>query len=266
MKSDHEERLSQGMHAGSESNHPTDFVAIGQGLVFSGELIGASGAEWRVRIDHFLIGDLSELIDFSERFSHVDPYDRYILVNALGDGRQLTAAPKWEKTHEGYVVSCAIRPSFPRTNVHRLPADLALNEAHDLFLVNGDLAVVSGLDALPQKIKMCLSTLRGEVLFHRNFGTRIKEYFDDLKGSPWLPRLVKLEVIRLACIPYSDPVGLREYTPMHSVKRVRSVDRIASDAEADWQPFRFLLEVEGVGPWQCDISIFIPRGQRPHLG
>ncbi|MFP3619171.1 hypothetical protein [Burkholderia sp. SIMBA_051] len=263
MKSDHESRLYGVDHASSRSTTDLDFVAIGPDLVLTGELVGASGTSWRIHVDHFLIGDIPALIGFSESFASIEPHDRYVLVNALGDGRQLLAAPTWEKTDRGCIISCDVRPSVPRTNAHRLPADLALNDAHDLFVSNGDLAIVSGLDSLPQKISMCLSTLRGEISSSPTFGARIKEYFDDLRGSPWLPRLIKLEVIRLACIPYRDPIGRQEYTPMHSVTRVRQVEQLLPEADGDWQRFRFQLDVEGVGPsWQCETRVFVPRGTR----
>lgn len=259
-KSEHERRVSAEFSGVAIPGADLDFLVIGQDLVCIGELIGTDGIEWRLRIDHFFIGDLSTLIKFSERFDRIDPYDRYVLVNALGDGRQLAAAPAWQKIDPGYVVSCQVRESFPRISAHNLPTDLALSDTHDMFVVNGKLATVSGLAALPQKIKMCLSILRGEMLFNRTFGTRIKEYFDLFHDSPWFQRLIQLEVIRMACIPYSDSITQRAYTPLHSVSRVLSIEQLPSEPADNWLPFRFHLEVEGVGPWQCDIPIFVPPG------
>ncbi len=256
MKSEHEHRVDL-ERRGTDS----DFLVIGQDLVCTGELIGTDGVEWRLRIDHFLIGDLSTLIKFSERFDRIDRYDRYVLVNALGDGRQLAAAPAWQKTDAGYIVSCRVCEDFPRISAHKLPMSHALNDAHDTFVVNGKWARVSGLAALPQRIKTCLSMLRGESPFHPTFGTRINEYSDLFQDSPWLPRLIKLEVIRMACIPYSDSTTRKAYTPLQSVLRVRSIEQLPSEQTGNWLPFHFELEVEGVGPWQRDISIFVPRSE-----
>ncbi|MDD5409807.1 MAG: hypothetical protein PHF31_00090 [Methylobacter sp.] len=262
MKLDHESQVSSEL-SGSRLRTETDFVALGQDLVFIGEVIGTIECEWQLRIDHFLIGDLSALIKFSERFDRIDRYDRYVLVNALGDGRQLAAAPVWQKTDAGYIVTCRVLKSFPRTSAHNIPTDLALSDAHDLFSVNGDFATVTGLAALPQKIRSCLSTFRGEMQFNPIFGTRIKEYFDLFRDSPWLLRLINLEVIRLACVPYYDSITKQDYTPLQSVLRVQSIEQLSSGQNGNWLPFRFLLEIEGVGSWQHDIPIFAPTGERP---
>jgi len=258
-KLDHEQRVALEITGVGIPREETDFVAIGPNLVCTGELIGSDKMDWQLRIHHFLIGDLCTLISFIERFDNIDPYDRFVLVNGLGDGRQLADAPAWKKADTGYLISCRVCKSFPRVSAHNLPTDLALNDAHDLSIVNGDLRTVGGLDALPQKIKICLSTLRGEMIFNPTFGSRIKEYFDLFKGSPWLPRLIKLEVIRMACIPFVDSIIKRAYTPLKSVLRVQSIEQLPSEQPTDWLPFRFNLEVEGVGSWHCDISIFVPQ-------
>jgi phage baseplate assembly protein W len=259
MKLEHEQRVSREISGVSVVAGQNDFVALGPDLVFSGELTGTSANEWRVRVDHFLIGDLHELVSFIERFERVDSYDRYVLINALGDGRQLLEAPSWEKSAEGHIVSCRVRPAFPRTNAHCLPADIALNESRDWFAVNGDIAVVSGLEALPQKVSTCLSTMRGESPYDPTFGSRIATFFEQLEGTPWLPRLIMLEVIRLACIPWQDKIIGEEYTPMQSVRRVIHIEQLEASGSADWRRFRLALDVDGVGRWNCDIPVFVPE-------
>ncbi|WMY11105.1 hypothetical protein [Paraburkholderia phenoliruptrix] len=259
IKLEHEQSVSREISGVSAVAVQNDFVALGPDLVFSGELTGTNANEWRVRVDHFLIGDLHELVSFIERFEGIDLYDRYLLVNALGDGRQLLEAPSWEKSAGGHIVSCRVSPAFPRTNAHCLPGDIALNEARDWFAINGDIAVVSGLEALPQKISTCLSTMRGESPYDPTFGSRIATFFEQLEGTPWLPRLIMLEVIRLACIPWRDKILGEVHTPMQSVRRIRSVQQLEASSSADWRRFRFALDVEGVGPWQCDVPIFVPQ-------
>jgi hypothetical protein len=260
MKAAHEAQVALEL-ADGKRRLPSDFVALGPDLVFAGEIIGTTDREWRLRIDHFLFGDLATMINFSENFDHIDPYDRYVVVNALGDGRQLAAASSWQKTDDGYVVVCPVQAQFPRISAHTLPRDLALNQAHDLFAVNGDLATISGLEALPQKIGNCLSSLRGEMPFNSNFGSRIQEYFKLFRDSPWLMRLIKLDVIRLACVPYYDAIMKRSYTAFQSVLQVQSVEQLTDERNGDWLPFRFVLDIEGVGPWERDIPLFVP--QRP---
>lgn len=258
MRTDHEARVRTEMDGSPIPLDNTDFIAVGPDLVFTGQLAGAKDAKWEVRIDHFLIGDLLTLIDYCEGFDRKAPVDRFVLVNALGDGRQLVAAPAWHRVGAGLRLTFEVRPSVPRTDAPALPASLALDASHDLFLTNGNLALVSGLDALPQKIATCLSTQRGELPFHPTFGTRFREYFDFFSDSPWLPHLLKLEVIRMACIPVDVDAAEQPYTALRCVSRVRSIKRLHSEQEADWIPFRLHLDVQGVGPWYCEIPIHVP--------
>ncbi|MBO1011715.1 hypothetical protein [Acidovorax sp. SD340] len=246
----------------TKSTSHSNFVALGPDIVFVGELVRAESASWDIRVDHFLVGDLGTLIAFCERFDHIASADRFVLVNALGDGRQLAAAPAWRKGDEGDLLSLKLRPSAPRINAHELPTDIAANEANDIFLEHGDLATVSGVASLPQRIKMCLSVLRGEVPRHPTFGSRIKEYFDLFRDSPWLPHLVKLEVIRMACVPMDDITAEHPYTALRSVLRVRSIEQLPSGQHGDWISFRLHLDVEGVGPWHCDLPIFVPTDKQ----
>ena len=237
----------------------SDFIALGPDLVFTGELIGIEANIWSFRLEHFVIGELGDLIRFGESFTDLDPYDRFVLVNALGDGRELAAAPQWSKQQQQLFLSVAVIESFPRIDAHNLPVDLALSEDNDIFIANGDLATVRGIDSLPQKIKLCLSTRRGEVLFHPSFGTRIREYSEIFYGTPWLPRLIKLETIRMACIPHADSNPANPTTPLMAVLKVEVVEMLSPHGSNGFFQFRFQMDIKGVGTWSQEISIYISR-------
>jgi hypothetical protein len=150
MKAVHETQIQSAMSGLKKVN--INLIALGPDPVFSGELIAVKGDTWQFRILHFIIGDLHTLISFTERYEQIDPYDRYILVNSLGDGRQMAEPPELSKLDSEFVVTAKVRNSFPRINAQNLPRDFALNDAHDLFVANGNFAEVSGLDNLPQRI------------------------------------------------------------------------------------------------------------------
>lgn len=126
------------------------------------------------------------------------------------------------------------------------------------MLQKGTWATVSGLEALPQQVKTCLSHQKGESLFHRDFGTRFAEYYRLLSDSPWFEHFLKLEVIRQAAIPYVDPVMKRQYTPLQCVDRVFEIKILADAPTNNWLPIRVDLDVKGVGRWQHDLSICVP--------
>jgi hypothetical protein len=266
MKCEHEDRVYQDVKTHTNrgaANAETDFVSIGPDFIFLGHQIAGNGDEWKFLIHEHVIGDMFTLNSYVDQFAAADQDEHYVLVNALGDGRQLVSPPTWEKTQLGCVVTCTVHASFQRMRAQDLPRDFALNENHDIFAKNGTFALVSGLDALPQRIKSCLSMLRGESPFYPKFGARLKEYFDLFQSSPWIHGLVKLEVIRLASIPYKAPTDNQQFTPLMSVTRVLSVEMLPRGIKADWHPYHFKLTVEGVGFWERNIEVFIPHGERP---
>jgi len=165
-------------------------------------LQGVSINNWSIRIDHFVAGDLSNLIRFIENFDQQDLSDRYLIINSLGDGRQFAAAPTWRKDGKSIELSCTLKNRFPRKNAKDLGRTLARDNSNDIFLVNRSLSLVSGIEALPQKIRTTLSLIQDKSPFYPKAGNCIKEYFDIFDDSPWILRWVKLEVIRQACIHY----------------------------------------------------------------
>ena len=261
MKAEREHHAASELNAGKGAFHGADLIAIGPDVVGVGELLGTSGSKWSIRIDHFVEGDLRTLIRFSEKFDSLEAYDRYLLVSAIGDGRRLGLGPTWRKAGASVELVCAVEESFPRVDANRLGSTLGTNGANDLHVVNGSLAMVSGSDSLPQRIKESLSMLQGESPLHPRAGSRLKEYFDAFEDSPWLQRWVKLEVIRLACIPYRDIILNKEYTSLQSVLHVNDVKQVDATRTGDWLKFRFSLDVQGVGLWEREIEIFVPQGE-----
>lgn len=267
MKREHETKCErqhrEGIQRGQAVN---ELIAIGPDIVFCGELIGANQSEWSFHLQEFVDGDLHALLTFIARYDRMPPMDQYVLVNSLGDGRVMSGAPSLRKRQDGgYELAFAVAPGAERVRAADLAGDLALSEEHDLMLTaSGDIALVSGVDSLPQKIKTCLSSQKGESPFHRDFGTRIAEYFRLLAGSPWFEQFLKLEVIRQAAIPYIDPLDSRQYTPLQCVERVFGIKPLADAPTDNWLPVRVDLEVKGLGRWQHELSICVPKDEIKH--
>jgi hypothetical protein len=194
----------------------------------------------------------------TEQFDDIGPNDRYVVVNALGDGRQLAAAPAFTKNGAEYIAKCPVLPKFPRISAYDLGSDFAISDStDDMFVKNGQIARVSGLDALPQKIRTSLSLLKGESPFHRDYGARLAEYYFAYRDRAWLNAVLKLEVIRQAAVPYRDTVMNREYTPLHCIERVWNVEPLATEPKDRWLPFRFDLQVAGVGRQEYQVPVLI---------
>jgi len=131
-------------------------------------------------------------------------------------------------------------------------------ETNDIFAEKGRFALVSGVASLPQMVRQVLSVQRGEVAFQRGYGTRLAEHFHAFRGSPWLGQILKLEVIRQACIPYKSEMTGRSDTPLQCVERVLSIEPLAETPTNIWLPVRAVFDVRGVGRWQHKLQICIP--------
>jgi hypothetical protein len=267
MKREHEANCERQHRDGDRKRQfVEELIAVGPGIVFCGELIGADQRIWSFNPQNFVDGDLHVLLTFVARYDTMPPMDRYLLVNSLGDGRVMNGAPALKKQRDGgYEISFPVAQGADRMRAQDLPTDLALSDSHDLFLTeDGNIAEVSGVDSVPQKIKMCLSSQRGESPFHKEFGTRIAEYYRLLGGSPWFEQYMKLEVIRQAAIPYVDPLDNRQYTPLLCVERVFELKPLADAPVQNWLPIRVDLEIKGLGRWQHELSICVPEEEVRH--
>ena len=136
-------------------------------------------------------------------------------------------------------------------------------ETGDLYLDNkGNIARVSGLEYLPQKVRSLLSMQRGENVFVPTAGIRFFEYFEAFRGSPWLALLLKLDVIRQAAIPYRDSIMNRQDTPLRCVTRVYSFELLSEIPKENRLPVRVDFEVQGLGRWQRDLPVYLPTKEQ----
>jgi hypothetical protein len=235
-----------------------DIIAIGDGIIGVGEFTGVDATGWKARIKHFVLGDALELVSYASNFENVESDGRYVLMNALGDGRVLSGAPAITRNGSAFDVVFPIHASFARTQAQRVGSSMALSsETDDLFIENGKIARVSGLAALPQNLQTSLGLAMGESPFHSRWGTRISLFYRDFGKSVWLNRLIKMEIIRLASIPQDNRMNNSTHTPLLCVDRVRDVEVLAEGPANQRLPVRIVLDVNGVGRWQHDISIFI---------
>jgi hypothetical protein len=236
-------------------------VALGPDLVFLGEVDTVAGGAWAFSIEHFVSGDVAALTRLIGTYGQMPVNQRFVLSNALGDGRTLAGAPSLRRDGSRLVLACVTEPRFPRIAAQKLGADLALSESHDLFIENGNLAMVRGLDALPQKIVTSLSFQKGESLFAPDAGSRFGEFYGLFQGSPWLGEILKIETIRLAAIPIADRLA-GAYAPFQVVEVVHGVE-VLGEAANGRLPVRVDFEVNGVGRWVKELMIFVPDAATP---
>jgi hypothetical protein len=237
----------------------TDLVAFGPEIVCVGDIVAIEQAEWTLQVSDFVTADVGAFIRFVENFQSAKSSQRYVIVNAIGDGRMLSAPPSLEKVSGRFSVRCPVCASTARVAAQDLPSDVAISpNTNDLYVENGQIARISGIKSLPQHLRQTLSHMKGEGFFHRDFGSRLQEYYWRFRSSPWLEAMLKLEITRLAAIPYNDEVSNLQYTPLRCVDRVWSVKLLAPEPDRRRIPMLLDLEIRGLGRVENEISVLMP--------
>jgi hypothetical protein len=238
-------------------------LALGPEILCEGDILGFDQSEWKLHLRDFVAGDVNTLIRFVEGFDQSDMNDRYVLLDALGDGRRLMAAPSLTKDGNSFIATCPISPSFPRKDAQKLGSTMAVSpETGDLFVEKGSIARVAGVAAMPQAFRSTLSLIRGESPIHLTYGSRLQEYYWRFREDKRLEAILKLEVIRQAAIPYGGPANDPEHTPLQCVERVQSV-RVLSDAPVSGSlPLSLELDVKGLGRVEQKISVIMPPAEK----
>jgi len=260
MKREHEAACARAVRTGSSADITTGLLAVGTDVVCTGDLTDIDASSWTLHLRHFLIGDMHRIISLIDGFAGEAPENRYILSNELGDGRVLIAPPRLTKQADGYSLLCSVAQGAQRVDAQKIGSGLAAHpESEDLYLdKSNSIARVSGVDYLPRRVREVLSMQRGESPFYPTFGMRFFEYFEAYRGSPWLDLLFKLDVVRQASIPFKDELTGRTHTPLQCVTRVRNVDLLADSPTKNRLPVRVDFDVQGVGPWTRELSIYVP--------
>ena len=256
--------MCAGREHGMGANLAAGLFAIGPDVICTGELTEINAASWTLSLGHFLIGDVHRIIAFIDSFGRQAAENRYVLSNELGDGRVLTVAPSLTNEADCYSLICPVAPGAPRVDAQKIGSAFATNpETNDWFAdTKRSLARVSGVDYLPQRVREVLSMQRGESLYSPTSGMRFFEYFEVYRGSPWLDLLLKLDVVRQASIPSRDNLSRQTHTPLRCVTRVRSVKVLADTPTNNRLPVHVDLEVQGLGPWTRELSIYMPTAEQ----
>jgi hypothetical protein len=264
MKREHEANRAKSVRLGKGHDLGAGLLAIGPNIICTGDIRNVSASSWTLHIKHFVEGDVHELVSYIDRFEKAAADEKYILANEAGDGRVLVEAPSLTKESEGYTLLCPVATGAARVDVQNLGSDMALHpETGDIYLDGkGNIARVSGIDYLPQKVQAVLSMQRQENVFAPSAGVRFFEYFEAFQDSPWLALLMKLDFIRQAAIPRSDSLLNRQDTPLRCVTRVYGFDLLSDTPVENRLPVRVELEIQGLGRWQRDLSIYLPTKEQ----
>jgi len=260
IKGKHEENIKREMLSPTNSDIVLlDFIAIGPEVIAYGEIVGVNGNVWMCKIENFISGSIQNITNMIENFDSLREDELYILDNVSGDGRSITSPPRWDKRENDYFVEITVALRYLRTDVNELGGDIAFDiNQHDFSLRNGSMCIAEGVDVLPQKIAFNMWKRFGEDSFFPRYGSRISELYPLYLGTLWLAHVLKLELIRLASIPYYDECLDESFTPFMCVNSIISIRLTSDEVTNNLIPAHLELEIEGLGRKEFDIPLFIP--------
>ena len=197
----------------------TTLLQLGFDIVVEAEWVSVTNEhEWSFMLHKFIYGDKHKLHDYCTGFTELNETDKFIAIETQGDGRKLLSAPN--VYFDSNKIQVYVQNKFIATDPDKSGRDLALGEDGDIFLRNGDIAMVEGLDCAKQNLRIALSTQKGEWFLDRNLGSVFGKYFCDFMQNEFmLTRLFRLEVSRLSSVTYEDG------TPrLPMIKQINDVD------------------------------------------
>lgn len=227
------EALEQGPVPGSLAE-PQTLIAFGLRTVVKGVWLSGGGDIWRFKCSNFFIGNSVQLRDDIEHKKI-----EFIVVESQGDGRLVRGPIQWQSLGENLEVVIPVEERAEKRDPKTLGSDLALGLDGDLFVKNGGIARVSGVENAIQRISTSLGTMLGELFMHPKRGSMAALYYHrfatDLKI---LERLFKLEIARLATISLDgQPPSLNTIWRVNGV-RIPTADlvdrRLAIEVDLEW--------------------------------
>jgi hypothetical protein len=256
-KIDVEQLAAQELRGGGRATAvtPSTLVMFGFRHVFHAHWVSGGDSEWRFDCRGFVVGNERSLVDEIENFGGVAALDRFVVVESQGDGRMLSGSPRWER-HSGVLrLTLLVAPRAPRMDPTKIGWDLKLGDDGDLAIENGDLAVVSGINAAIQNLSMVTSMRHGEWSLDPRMGSLCARYHRDHRADLLLVgRLFRLEFARLATIP----ISAKERDPVFGfIWRVEEVRIVSAEPKDERLSVAITLEWANSEHWSGNLSIYV---------
>ena len=231
-------------------------IALQHSLVCSAKWLSAQPDKWVFEIGQFIEGDLQMLRNFAMEFPAIATWNKFILIESQGDGREL-ASFSWEQVEHGRIrIYCTVKPKAPRTSPHDQGGDIAIDDNFDIFFKDGDFATVQGMDSAIQDIKVHLSTQPGTYLNAPLIGSEIPRYVEKYKSNiPLLQRLIKIEIIRLLTVSLPDSSTKQSNPSFHYINRVLYVQVLEIDERQKSATINLSIEWGNQELWEGKIKL-----------
>lgn len=202
-------------------------ISLTRSLIFSGTWISVIDDTWVFEIDHFVVGELENLKSLSIDFDNIASWNRYVVIESQGDGRELKAFSWQLGSNRKYNISCKVMAKSPRTDPNKVGGDIAIGDNFDIFFENNDLAIVTGIASAIQSMRIIVSGSFGDFMGNNSLGSDFSRYYFEYGTDvPLFTRLIKLEIIRLISVSTPDTMTKISSPSLDFINRVIEINII----------------------------------------
>ncbi|MCM2354111.1 MAG: DUF4062 domain-containing protein [Pseudobdellovibrio sp.] len=234
-------------------------LRIGMNWIMLGDLILPSGYKTTTSTLSVNFSTTnSSVIGYIKQFSKGDA----VSFIDLGDGRRedlivdeilvsKEASTLWKI--EAQFLTQPSTPRMPWPQWSQLK-DIRMDATGDMLVKNGDLMMVSGVERLPQVLKMNLNCNRGEWIFRPEMGSNLYNILNAYADSPELAELlIKFDVIETLTRPIDGKQGNKwpslPCLDHVEIKSISNIKRISVD-------LNLLLFMQGLAePIECSTTV-----------
>lgn len=266
---------------GAEPEISTGLLALGWDVIVEARLVKQHQREWVFDVDlgNCVLGGLAELCRFTDEFTSDPPEHsdtivepilskmfrlgdtepkikvdmtkvrapmNWVAFEGLGTARLISEPP----VLEGRRLTLTLEKRIPRSNPHEC-ADIELTEDWD---IRPDLRFISGVPASIQKLRIAMGMVFGSALTDVRGGVRCRDFLKAGVPRDMLPRVVALEVARLANVPTNPDQGPR----LAFIERVGPVEIPSQELNKNGLlPATIRADLHQHGEWFGPIEIAI---------
>lgn len=235
-------------------------VSFGFNLILLCRWKSVQENEWKFEVDSYLKGDGVKLKEFASNFSSIKNEQKFVVVESQGDARKIGIPIKLEYNKERKTtITVNVEDRHISTDPNKAGMDAAIGLDGDISWEDGDLKMVTGLDAAIQHLTFSTSTVYGSWWGDPTMGSFVSEYYWDFKDDlNLLSRLFKIEFIRLSLISTSDDPNDIDFMPtLHFIKRFNDVTINSSQLIDSKIQVELSLEWGNGEIWKNTIPVWI---------
>lgn len=238
-------------------DNTSTLLQIGSEIIFYARWEGTTANTRTFRLVSPLIGDINKIEAYVEGFNRCVNTEHYVVIESQGDARVISSPPELNKKNNEILLTLTLTPP-PESIDPKGISSLTLRDG-DLFLdLNGNISMVSGVEAAIQSLSTCLGTIKGECnILHcpmPELGSVVsfyyKQYKDDLK---LLSRLFKLELIRLSFVQIHE----NTYTNLPFIKRIHNVNIQNIELINQYLDIEISIVFGNNEHWKGNVPVFI---------